>query len=173
MSEPQKTLKVVETVKPAQKAVKFRTVRIMPSDIVESWRLLDRSIRETKPEYPDVSEESPEKIRAHLFQYLSSQGFIGLMAKVGRRPVAQIIGGAEFRPFGRPDRVCFIWNFWVEPECRKSGVMKKLAEEYFSEMKKAGIFYWEANVSDDLLKMLEAARPNAVSKRFNVAGGKV
>ena len=113
MSENKATLKVVEPAKPVAKAIKFRVIRVMPSDIVDSWRLLDRCFKETKPEYPDISEESPEKIRAHLFQYISARGFVGMMAKVGRRPIAQILGGIEFRPFGRPDRLCFIWNFWV------------------------------------------------------------
>lgn len=159
--------------KKPEKSFKPRLEMITPAHIVDSWKLLERSIRETGGGYPDLSEERPEIIRAHLFNLIASPRFLGLMLKVGKKPVGQIIGQVVDRGFGRPKQAMFIWNFWIEPEYRKKGGMDLLYKAYFERMRKAGVFYWEADATDELTALLTSYGKYQTKKLMNRIGGKV
>jgi ribosomal protein S18 acetylase RimI-like enzyme len=163
----------IKPEKKNERAIKPRVEQITVTHIVDAWRLLDRSIKDTHEGYPDLSEESPEKIRAHLYQFISSSNFMGLMLKVGRKPVGHILGRICHRPFGKPERYCFIWNFWIEPEFRKKGMMKTLYQAYFNQLKSQGVFHWEAEARDELTQMLTEYAGYKTEKRYNLIGGKI
>lgn len=115
-------------------------------DVIDSWRLLKSSITQEKWEYPSLSETPEEDVRRHHFGYMMlNQDFFGMMVKVGRRPVGQIIGDFRKRPIGSPRNFYYVYNFWIEPEFRKRGYMKALWAELLAEVKKRGFFHWEAN----------------------------
>lgn len=136
-----------------KKPIKPRLEQITPAHIVDSWRMLDRSIKDTKG-HPDCSEESGEVIRSHLFQRLCAPDFFGLMLKVGRRPVGQIMAQIVVRPFGAPRRFALIWDAWIEPEFRKKGYMAILYKEFFARLKTSGVHHWEGEAHEGLAELL-------------------
>jgi ribosomal protein S18 acetylase RimI-like enzyme len=152
------------------KSIKPRLERLTPTLIVEAWKLLERQLREAPQSYPDLSEESPETIRHHLFQYLNQPTTIGLLMKVGRKPVGMILGDVRRRPYGKPQVYCHIFTAWIEPEYRKKGLMSSLSKEYFSGLKKAGVFYWEASTHGALTEVL--LKNEGVRRLSDLIGGK-
>lgn len=136
--------------KKVEKVIKPRVELINAGMIIESWKLLEQSYHENKWPYPDLTETTPQQVRSFLFWYLSQPTFMGVMVKVGRKPVGQIIGHFEIRPFGSPRAFWSIWNLYVDPEYRGKGIAKLLVESSTDEMKKRGVFHWEAHVFDEL-----------------------
>lgn len=161
------------TEKKPEKIVKPRIEPITVAHIVDCWKMLDRSIKDTHPGYPDLTEESPERIRAYLFQFISSPSFVGMIAKVGKRPVGHILGRIQLRPFGKPERFCFIWTVWIEPEYRKRGLMKTLSESYFVQLKQYGVHHWEAEAPEELALTLKDFKGFEVKNHAILIGGKL
>lgn len=153
-----------------KKAPKVRLERLNPTHIVDAWKLFERSLKEQT--YPDLSEETPDRLRSHLFQYLNQPNTIGLLAKQGRKPVGMILGNIQARPYGKPRTYCFISTVWVEPEYRKRGIMDLLYKEYFAGLKKAGIFYWEAITPPALTETLINHKGYETRKLDDRVGGK-
>lgn len=152
------------------KTVKTRLEVVTPIQIVDVWRLVEHSLRDGGQVYPDISEDSPEKIRSNLFEYMQLPAFAGLMAKVGKKPVGIILGHLAGRPYGRPSRYQFIWGFWVEPAFRKSGVGKALWNAYSTQLKKAGIFNCEFWAHDHVEKQLCREVGVPVTKLLSILG---
>lgn len=163
---------VVELKKEEKKHPKPRIEAIAPTHIVECWKMFERSIKETNQTYPDTSEESPEVIRHHLFRYMNQPNFVGLMAKVGKKPVAMIIGDVQQRPYGRPKTFCYVWVFWVEPEYRNRGYMETLSEEFFTKLKRAGVFHWECFAHKEVTDALLSYKKRETIKLYEKIGGK-
>lgn len=155
-----------------KKPPKVRLERINPTQIVEVWKLYDRSLKEGNQPYPDISEDQPEVMRAHLFQYLHHRNTVGVLAKIGKRTVGMILGDVQARPYGRPHVYCYVWVVWVEPEFRKRGVMELMYKDFFSKLKKAGVHYWEANSHDHLTKVLTGYPKYETRKLYDRIGGK-
>jgi ribosomal protein S18 acetylase RimI-like enzyme len=146
---------------------------IHPTDIVDVWRLCEHSLRAAPFSYPDLTEDQPEVIRAHLFQYLQSPMFTGLIARFNRRPVGSVLGNVALRPLGRPTKYAFIYGFWVEPQFRHQGIGKQLLEQFFARMKKIGVFSWEANASEALAEELTHKEGIKVLSLMRVIGGRM
>lgn len=164
--------KVVELKKEEKKHPKPRIEAVGPTHIVECWKLYERSLKEAPISYPDASEEPHEVIRHHLFRYMNQPNFVGLLAKIGKKPVGIIMGDVQTRPFGRPRAFCELALFWVEPEYRKRGYMQALSEELFSKLKRAGVFHWEANSSAALAGEMQKQNKREISKLCEKIGGK-
>lgn len=140
------------------KPVKIRYDQVQPKDIVDFWRLYEKFIKECKPEHPDLSEEVPESIRAHLYNMIASSRFIGFIAKQGRKPVGMIGGMVAERPFGSPRVFTQVLVFFVEPDFRKKLIGGTLVKELFAASKKIGVHYFEitadAKFSESIGKVL-------------------
>jgi ribosomal protein S18 acetylase RimI-like enzyme len=171
VEEVKATAKVVDM--PTRPKRKAKIDIVVPTDIVEVWRLVEHSIRAGSLSYPDVTEDQPEIIRAHLFNYLQQPLFHGLIARFNRRPVGLVLGNIGMRAFGRPSKYAFIYCFWVEPGFRGQGVAHALLEQYFSRMKKIGIFSWEAQASEQLSRELVREGGVPVLRLMQVIGGKM
>ena len=141
-------------------------------DIVDSWRLLDQSFKEDDAGHPYYSDDDPDLVRAHLYNFMVSQGFFGIMAKIGRKPIGQIIGQVHYRPIGRPKQFFFVWNFYVAPQYRRQGVMLALFEAFRKELKQRGIMCWEANAGDKLTEVLLNFPKYKTEKLENRIGGR-
>jgi len=157
----------------SKKSFKPKIYPITPQHIVDVWRLYEQSAKVQLGHYPDLTEEIPEETRHHLFAYILQPNFVGLILKKGRRPIGQILGEIQGRTIGRPKRYCFIWNFWIDPQFRKAGFIKLLYREYFDRLKKSGIFHWEANVAEELAKILIDHKSFKINKLYDHLGGKV
>lgn len=157
---------MIQAVPTPQEPVKKRTPKIRvepiaPTMIVELWRMVEHSVRSGGQEYPDISEEHPEVLRMHLFAYLQSRRFCGLIARIGRKPVGFILGDVRERPYGRPARYAFVQNIWVEESFRKQGVGRFLWNEFGSRLSQAQVHHFEAlsnfGVQSDLTSKLRHA----------------
>ncbi len=138
------------------KQSKLKTGVINPvSDMVDVWRLFKSSVVNEKWEYPSLHETHEEDMRCHVIQYvIQNPNFFGLMARVGKRPIGQIVGSMVVRDIGLPKHYFFIYNFWIEPEFRKKGYMKELWGATVEELRKRGIFHIEANCNEKLKNFL-------------------
>jgi ribosomal protein S18 acetylase RimI-like enzyme len=124
-------------------------------DMVDVWRLFKSSVLHEKWEYPSLHETHEEDMRAHVISYtLQNPQFFGMMARIGKRPIGQIIGSMVTRDIGLPKNYFFIYNFWIEPELRKQGHMKELWGAFVEELRKRGIFHVEANCTEKLKNFL-------------------
>jgi ribosomal protein S18 acetylase RimI-like enzyme len=168
-------VKLVKSDKPAKqpKPVKLKVEAATPASIIECWKLMERSLRETHAGYPDLSEERPDRIRLHLFNYMSSPTFVGLVVRSGKKVVGQILCDVRMRALGAPTRYVYIWNLWVEPEYRDQGAGKLLLKTLSDQMRAAGIFHWEAEVNDELTAELFKHPSGKVQKLMNRLGGKI
>jgi GNAT superfamily N-acetyltransferase len=128
----------------AKKTVKIRTEAMQPSHIVDCWRLYKHSLELAPPVYPSMAGETPELIRANLFQMLSAPNLVGFIAKNGKRPVGQIIGFITQRQFGSPRVYVQFAIFWVEPEYRKQGVAKLMLGDFFKKCRAMGVGHYES-----------------------------
>lgn len=154
--------------------IKARVEMIRPNHIVDAWKLFEKSLHESPWTYPSLDEETPENLQHNLFGFISSPRFFGMQIRVGKKVVGQILSTVSNRQFGRPKHFAFIMNFYMDPEYRRKGFMKQLADAYFAELKKSGIHYWEANVHDQgLLDTLAGYNKRQSVKRFVRLGGKV
>lgn len=143
-------------------------------DLIDSWRLFKSSVENEKWKYPSLSQTHEEEVRSHHYGYVMlNPNFFGMMAKIGKRPIGQIIGEAAFRPLGDPKRFFFIWNFWIEPEFRKRGYMKLLWPQFCSELKKRGLFYFEANSNGHVDEFLKNYKDSPAKVLFHRIGGKI
>jgi len=125
------------------------------SNMVDVWRLFRSSIINEKWDYPSLRETHEDDMRAHVIGYvIQNPNFFGMMARIGKKPIGQIIGSSMIREIGSPKNYFFIYNFWIEPDHRKSGAMKELWATFMEELKKRGIFNWEANCSEKLKTFL-------------------
>lgn len=163
---------------PEKTEKKARTVRlkvdpVLPSHIVEVWRLVEASIRDGGQNYPDTTEDNAEVIRSHLFQYLQRPTFMGLIARIGKRPVGVILGHVDARPFGRPSRYAYIHCIWIDPGQRKHGFGKALWDQYASKLKASGIYNWESAAHDKLMKQIERADGVPIHRLMSIIGGKL
>lgn len=144
MAEAAKTVSIKLVEKP--KISKFRAEEIRPSDIVSVWRLYERNLKLTPPAYPSMHEESPEFIRAQLFNLMASPIFHGVIVKLGRRPVGMILGVTGIRPFGAPRIFLRLWEPVIEPEFKENEIDKILCREISRITKAKGLHYWESSV---------------------------
>lgn len=164
---------VASEQKKSKRIFKPRFESVMPGHIVDVWRLVEHSLLEGKQTYPDTTEDSPEKIRSHLFQYMQMPGFAGLVAKVGSRTAGTILGHVQTRSYGRPSRFCFLWCLWIEPQYRKQGIGKLLIQEYSSRMKKAGIYHWESSVRADFGDEFKGLGAGSAEVLMKTLGGRI
>lgn len=171
MSEEAKVVDIKTVDLPKKKAQRFKLDPVIPTSIVEVWRLVERSIRDGSQNYPDLTEDSPEIIRSHLFQYIQLPTFAGLIARVGRRPVGVVLGHVQIRPFGRPSRFVSVSNFWVDPGFRNQGIGKALWDDYSNKMKKAGIFHWESLAPEGVSRKLVSQ--SNITQLLSCIGGKL
>lgn len=143
-------------IKPSKPAkLRIKVEQVLPSDIIDVWHLYKQSLDKAPPKYPDMSEEPETFIRSQIFNEISKQNFLGLIAKVGRRPVGQLNGFVAHRPFGAP-RVFFqFWMCWVDPEYRNSDVGTQLYKEMFRTLKGHGIFNVESIIDPEMVPSME------------------
>lgn len=161
--------------KPKTKA-KPRIEAVGPTHIVEVWRLVEASLIHGGQKHPDICDdirEHPDLIQSHLFNYIQSPGFAGLVAKVGKKPAGVILGNVASRPYGRPSKYAFVWCLWVDPAFRHQGVGKILFSEYALRLRKAGIFHWECQADDRLANELIRETGIPVQKLMSIIGGKL
>lgn len=124
-------------------------------DMADIWRLFKSSIVNEPWDYPSLRETHEDDVRAHLIRYtIQNPGFMGIMVRNGKRPVGQIIGQTILRDCGDPKHFFFIYNFWVEPDMRKQGVAKDMWPAFMEELRKRGIFNWEAHCDEKLKNFL-------------------
>jgi ribosomal protein S18 acetylase RimI-like enzyme len=145
---------------------------IQAKDVIDVWKLVDKANREF-PGHPVMDEDSPDLIRMHLYSYLSAPNTLGVIARIGRRPVGFVLGQLASRPMGLPKQFLLIWSFFVEPEFREKGVPQSLYRELFARSKQAGFHYWEAMVNTkqvDELKKDTGIKGNLLSV---LVGGKI
>lgn len=139
-----KKLQVVEPAQKKRALPKPKISPIVPTDIVDCWRLYQRSLKESHQPYPDRSADDPEVIRACLFSYITNQYFKGLIVRIGKKPVGMVLADIQRRPFGAPHVFAFVWAFWIEPEYRKQGLGKFLWRDFAGRLSYAGVRNWEA-----------------------------
>lgn len=156
--------------KPAEKPLKFRIDRVQVDQVIDCWRLLDRSQSEMSLGYPDLEAVNKDQIRLVLYQQMQLPNFIGFMARAGRKPIGQILGHVQIRPYGRPERFAFVWNFWVEPDCRSKGVMQELFRAFAACLRKHGIEHWEIEANDALVALLSEQKIQATPYSRRLAG---
>lgn len=166
---------VVEIQKQEKKprALKPKIEPIIPTMIVDVWRLLKTSLQDGGQTYPDTTEDQPEVIQHALFAYLQAPFFRGVIAKAGKRPVGMILSDMRLRPFGRPSKYNFIYCFWVETAFRNSGIGMALFKEHCDRLKKEGIFHWEAHAHEHLFQALQKEAGIPVQPLLRVIGGRV
>ena len=169
MSETAKVLEISKKAKPAR----FKVLPVDPTMIVDVWSMVWESLRNGVQPYPDLTEDQPEVIRSHLFNYLQGRFFQGLIAYSGKRPIGVILGDVRSRPFGRPKIFVFIYCLWVSDRFRKQGIGKSLFADYISRLKKAGIFHWEAQCSDALLQEMTEIQKQPIQRLMNEIGGRI
>lgn len=167
--------KVVAIAPPkAKKILKVRVEPILPTHIVDVWRLIDKSMSEQMAVYPDLTEESRESTQSQLFNYISSQTFNGLIASVGKRPVGIVLGNVCLRAYGRPSKYSYIETIFVEPSFRRKGICTTLWNEYSFRLKKDGIHHVESAKDEKILASLQGkSLPFPSGLLFSVVGGRL
>lgn len=177
MTEAQKVVEIKPVEKPSapipKKTAKIRMEAVTPTHIIEVWRFFDASLKMGNQPYPDTTEDSREALQSHLFVYLQNPAFMGLLAKVGKRPVGMILGNVVHRAYGRPRKFFYIWSTWVDPAFRKQGVGQALFHAYVDNMKKQNVFHWESHMSEALAKELLREVGIPIRPLCRVVGGRV
>ena len=139
-----------------KKNFKPRVEHINPTSIVDVWRLFEKSQLAAEQGLKSALDEcSPSDIRHYLLDYLMKPNFVGVMLKMGRRPIGQIIGHIERRVLEKPKTFFFAWNVWVEPEFRSKGMMQLLSKECGRILKEKDIHVWECSVPEERSKWFE------------------
>lgn len=164
----------LETTKKPEKKnqPKMKIEAIDPTAIVDVWRLVKESLVSSNQTYPDLTEESPELIQSHLFNYMQQRGFTGLIARLGKKPIGVVLGNIASRAYGRPKRYAFVWCMWITPSARKTGAGKLLWTDYTERLKKAEIYHWESFSSDELAKSLVRETGFPIQKLNSLIGGR-
>jgi len=161
-----------EKKKKKKRSVKPRMIWMDGTFIADSLRLLERAIHENPKAFPEYQDETIDNIRHHYFNYMSRPDFFGLIVKRGRKPIGQIVGRLMWRTLGKPQKFCMIAYFWINPEERGKGLMKQLAAEYFSALKKLDITWWEANTVESITAFLSKTGGSVkVKKLYDRIGG--
>lgn len=143
-------------------------------DFVDVWRLFKLSLETEKWEYPSLHETHEDEVRADLARYvLQNPYFFGMMIRHGKKPIGQIIGNAQQRNLGLPKNFFFIYNFYIDPEYRKAGHMKALWNEFKEELRKHGIYHFEAAVFSNLKGVLEQITSQEVRVLSYRMGGRI
>lgn len=157
------------------KEIKLKIQLVEPGrDMVDVWRLFKSSTVHEPWVYPSLEETNDDDMRAEVIRYtLQNPNFIGVIARSGKRPIGQIIGNVVHRPIGKPNHYFFIFNFWVEPEFRKKGVMKQLFPAMMEELKKRGIFNWESFCTEKLGSILVGYKGHETKFLSHRIGGKI
>lgn len=165
-------VKVAKNDKP-KRVLKPKIETVQPTHIVDVYRLVRESQIEGRQPYPDTTEERPEIVQSHLYQYLADPLVTGLIARFGRKPIGIVLGRVIQRPYGSPKHFAFIWCFWVTPDARKTGVGQQLWSDYCARLKNAGIFHWEAQCHEELEKYLARETGVPVKKLMSIIGGRL
>lgn len=146
---------VDQKVVPISKPFKFRVSPIIPGDIIDVWRLYEKFLKVAPPVYPSFQEESPEYIRAQLFNRISSPNFMGFIARQGRKPIGEIMALVDVRTIGAP-RVCLKpFSIWVDSDHRKQGVGKALWNNLCRLAKSQNIHNFETWVERATIEQLK------------------
>lgn len=153
-----------------KKPVKIKYELIQPKDIVDFWRLYENELKEAAPGYPSLSDETPEALRAHLFNMIASTNFIGVIARHGKKPVGQLTAMIHQRPFGSPRVYLHLGIYWVIKDYRAMKIGETLVKEMFSRAKASGIHDFEImaepHLSELFLKILKG-KGKIVSHRIS------
>jgi ribosomal protein S18 acetylase RimI-like enzyme len=142
--------------KPIRKP-KVRLEPIRAHHVVEVWRLYEQFVRQPDHQ-PDLSEESADTIQSHLFAFMQLPTFSGLQARVGKKVVGIVMGNVVNRSLGRPRAILNIQCLCVDPQFRRQGIATALWKEYGERIKKAGVFNFEALVTEEQARKLPADR---------------
>lgn len=157
----------------APKRQRFTFSQVRPSDIVDVWALYKQSLDQAPPNYPMVSEEPEKFIQSQVFNMISQQNFMGVVAKLGRKPVAQMNGFFSIRPYGAPRQFFQFWLFWVDPEFRGSDLGKQLFREMSVRIKDAGVFNFESIIDPAMVPVMEKVYGGPLSVVSHRIVGKV
>jgi hypothetical protein len=143
-------------------------------DLVDVWRLFRSSLLLEKFEHPHLGNCHEEDMQAYLSRYMfQNPGFFGMIARIGKRPVAHVFGHAQAHAIGDPKFYFFVHQVWVEPEHRGGKVMLDLWADFLVELKKRGHFFWEANLFDKFAKRLIKAKGIKVKRLSTRVGGPI
>jgi predicted N-acetyltransferase YhbS len=137
-----KNLSTVVAIKTDKRVIKPKLEIIQPKAIVEVWRLYDRASQGQT--YPDISEVTDDVIQSYLLQYLQAKFFLGLIARIGKKPVGLVMGDVRIRPYGNPLCYVYVDKFFVDPQYRKTGIGKALRAEFTAQLNQKGVFYYES-----------------------------
>ena len=133
---------------------KFKIEETKPADIVDVWTLYKQSLAVVQ-NYPDVSEEPDAYIRSQLFSMICDPTFLGVIAKVGRKPVGQLNGFVTHRPYGKPRDYFQFWMFWIDPEYRGAELSKQMFKTVCKRLKEVGIFNFESIIDPAMIPAME------------------
>lgn len=149
------TLKSKATPKVEPKPLHFKVSELIPADIIDSWKLFEMSQKLFPQNYPVLEEEQPSFVRAHILKAMVSENFFGVIARAGRKPIGQITGMVQVRPYGTP-RVFFqFWLFFVDPAYRKASVGWSLFSELSKILKSKGIHNFESVIDPVMIPVME------------------
>jgi ribosomal protein S18 acetylase RimI-like enzyme len=154
---------------------KVTITRIDPAkDLVDVWRLLKSSLTLEKWEHPSLSRVHEEDMQAYLSRYmLQTPTFFGMIARLGKRPVALVMGSGNVHFVGAPETYFFVHTVWVEPEFRGAHVMNDLWTEFLAEIKKLGYWFWEANSFSKFTPRLLKSKHLKIRKLYTRIGGSI
>jgi ribosomal protein S18 acetylase RimI-like enzyme len=144
-------------------------------DLVDVWRLFRSSVTNEKWDYPYLGETHESEVMAYLNRYmLTTPSFFGLIMRIGKRPIAHVIGHINVHPVGSPKVYFFVHNFWVEPEFRGNDMHgDALFKAMIEEIRKRGVFHWEATCFDKFSTRILKKKRFGVRKLYTRIGGKV
>lgn len=128
---------------------------MIPSDIIDSWKLFEQAEKLFPQKYPSLDEEIPADVRAKLLSAMTNPNFHGVIAKVGRKPVGQMTGMVSIRPYGSPRVYFSMWLFFVDPAYRKEGVARSLFLELSKALKAKGVHAFESIIDPEMIPVME------------------
>lgn len=144
-----------------QRVVRPNFCPILPSNIIDVWRLYADSQKEHKRTHPDLSEVSEDSLRGFIYKNLASEGFVGVMARSGKRPIGYLMGGISGRSVGNPKVFVSLSLWFVDPKFRGQGLEKALISELFSALKKLDVHYFECvselDLKDEFTTLLQGS----------------
>lgn len=138
-----------------KKPLRFAITKIVPADIVDSWKLFEAAEKLHPQKYPNLEEETPFDIRAKILSAMCSPHFFGVMARVGKKPIGQMTGMISVRPYGSPRVYFSFWLYFVDPAYRSEGVAKQLFLELSRALKAKGVHSFESVIDPELIPMFE------------------
>lgn len=159
-----------------RKVKKAKISQIDPvKDLVDVWRLFRSSVTEEKWDHPSLHETHESDMQAYLNRYmLQNPSFFGLIMKLGKRPIGQVFGHIQEHPIGLPKYYFFVHNMWIDKEFRgEERHGEALFDAFLAEIKKRGIFHWEAIGYDKFTKRLLKSKKYKVRKLYTRIGGRL